>query len=129
MKEQTKNFIKLSKQKSKRYINVLHYLPWILAGVMFFFFFVWAIIDPCVFSFEGLHYSHYGVMALPSGFLCWFIWIIIGTVVAIITFFVTRWFTARQLLLFYYLQKIACDNDTVFGDDNQTETEIQLSIN
>ncbi len=129
MKEQTKNFIKLSKRKSKCYINVLHCFPWILAGVLFFCFFVWAIIDPCVFSYEGRYYSDYGVMALPSGFLCWFIWIIIGTVVAIITFFVTRWITARQLLLFYYLQKIAYDNDTVFGDENHTETEIQQSAN
>lgn len=125
MKEQTSNFIKLSKEKSKRYINALHYLPWILAGVLYFLFFVWAIVDPCVFSYEGLYDSEYGIMELSSGFLCWFIWVAIGVVVAVITFFATRFFTAKQLLKIYYLQKIANDNDTVFGCENQCETVSQ----
>lgn len=125
MKEQISSFIKLSREKSKMYVNALHYLPWILAGVLFLLFFVWAIVDPCVFSDEGMWTSTYGVMALPSGFLCWFIWVVIGAVVAIITFFVTRLITARILLQLYYLQKIVNDNDTVFGDENRYETPLQ----
>lgn len=107
--------IRLTKINAKRYVNALHFLPWILAGVLFLCFFVWAIVDPCVFSFEGLHYATYGILRLSSGFLCWFMWVFIGAVVAVITFFVTRWITARSLLQLYYLQKIANDNDTVLG--------------
>lgn len=107
--------IKLTKINAKRYVNELHYLPWILAGVLFLGFFVWAIIDPCVFSYEGTYFSSYGIMELSNGFLCWFMWIFIGAVAAVITFFVTRYITAWKLLQLYYLQKIANDNNTVFG--------------
>lgn len=124
MNEQLKNYVKLSKEKAKRYVNALHYLPWVLAGVLYFLFFVWAIVDPCVFGYEGLYSSEYGIMELSSGFLCWLIWIAIGAVVAVITFFVTRWITACKLLQYYYLQKIANDNPTVF-DENSGDKNVQ----
>ena len=123
MKEQSNNFIKLSKEKSKRYVNALHYLPWIMAGVLYLLFFAWAIIDACECIVIDLYFD------IDSEFLCWvlcwFIWDVIGVVVSIITFFVTRLITARRLLQLYYLQKIDYDNKTVFGDENEITKEIQ----
>lgn len=94
------------------YFNLYCAMPYICAAIILFLFFVWGIVDPCVI--QDYHYSGrfsdgyytYGVMNLPNGFLCWLVWIIIGSVCAALTCFLTKISCSRKIIAILYLQQI-----------------------
>lgn len=96
----------------EKWFNFYKKLPMILFISIVVIFFIWGIIDPSVF---GYHYSSkyswdtidkYGVMMLPSGFLCWFIWQVIGMIIASLTFVFTKLSLSYRILHIEYLKTI-----------------------
>ena len=81
-------------------------LPLILFISIVAVFFIWGIIDPCLFEY-GRYDKYYGVMMLPSGFLCWFIWQLIGLSFAAIAYIGAKLVTAPIVLQTEYLKKIS----------------------
>lgn len=94
------------------YFNLYCAMPYICAAIILFLFFVWGIVDPCVI--QDYHYSGrfsdgyytYGIMNLPNGFVCWLVWIIIGSVCAALTCFLTKISCSRKIIAILYLQQI-----------------------
>ena len=107
MEEQKKNDLKKvflgqeSIEKIEKWFNFYKKLPTIWFIVIISFFFIWGIVDPCVFGIYG-----YGIMELPSGFLCWFIWQIISIIFASLTFISTKISFSYKILHIEYLKKI-----------------------
>ena len=95
------------------YFNLYCAMPYICAAIILFLFFVWGIVDPSViqsYHYGGRFsdgYDTYGVMNLPNGFLCWLVWIIIGSVCAVATCFLTKISCSRKILTILYLRQIA----------------------
>ena len=102
-------------QKQLGYFSVYKYLPAIVAVILFALYFIWGIVDPCVFNDNG-YYSYYGVMMLPSGFLCWLVWVVIGTVVSVCAYFLMKIAFSHKLLQIYYLQKLANEETPILQD-------------
>ena len=113
--EETK-ITKSELQKQLGYFSVFKKLPIIVAAILFGLFFIWGIVDPCIFIFHSSYYSYYGVMELPNGGLCWFIWVIIGAVIAVCTYFLMRIAFSHKLLQIYYLQKLANEETPILKD-------------
>lgn len=97
----------------KRYYSLYRNAPLIIAIVIFSHFFIWGIVDPCVFNGGGYYSSYYhvdkwyGIMQLPNGFLCWFFWTLIGTFISVLSFFAMRIALSYKILQTLYLQQIA----------------------
>ncbi len=95
-------------QEQLGYFSAYKKLPFIAAVILLALFSIWGIVDPCVFYYHGYYGSHhYGIMQLPNGFLCWLIWVVIGAVVAVCTYFVMKIAFSYKLLQIHYLQEIA----------------------
>ncbi len=87
------------------------YLPKILAWSIVLLFFVWGIIDAVAFesTVSTGWYSReyrYGIMQLESSFLCWFIWMLIGTVISLFVYFLGRIKASYKILHILYLQNL-----------------------
>lgn len=98
-------------KQNQFYFSLYKNLPLILAGILIALFFIWGIVDPCVFSHFSLSYSYYGdpnrvygIMGLPNGFLCWLIWMFIGLFCAVCTYFLLKIVLSHKLLLIEYLK-------------------------
>lgn len=99
-------------EHQNQYFNLYCAMPYICAAIILFLFFVWGIVDPCVI--QDYHYSGrfsdgyytYGIMNLPNGFVCWLVWIIIGSVCAVATCFLTKISCSRKIIAILYLQQI-----------------------
>ncbi len=90
-------------QSQLNVFKVYKSLPLIIFIMIMFVTFIWAIVDPCVY---GSRYYGYGVMRLPNGFLCWFVWMLIGGVVAGLSYFFTKVACSYKVLHIHYLQKL-----------------------
>lgn len=96
-------------QRELRYFKVYKILPFIVAGILFTLFFVLGIIDPIL----GKDDLGFGLMPLlQSGFLCWLIWTLIGSVSAAASFFYLKVVYSYRILHIYYLQKVASFSET-----------------
>ncbi len=100
-----KELFTTDEKKQNAYFTFYVKLPGILAFVLFALFFLWGIIDPSVFQY-GRYETHYGVMGVESAFLCWFIWVLIGAVTAVLTYFGTRIAFSYKILHITYLREI-----------------------
>lgn len=96
-------------EKREKWFNFYKKLPTILFISILVIFFIWGIIDPSVFGYHSWKSEdcEYGVMMLPSGFLCWFIWQIVGIIVASLTFVFTKISLSYKILHIEYLKTIA----------------------
>lgn len=85
-------------------------LPKIVLIATLVIFFIWGIIDPCVFGYEGGIYlskvSYYGIMGLESGFVAWLIWQLIGGVVAFMNYVMLKLMLAPMVLQTECLKEI-----------------------
>lgn len=115
-------------KKQLKYFSFFEIAPIIIAGITALFFFIWAIVDPCVFGSDSYYSTTYGIMMLPSGFLCWFIWILIGAVVTVCTYVSLTIAFSHKILQIYYLQKIsmiaekeANKNNTQIVNESESE--------
>ncbi len=88
-------------------------LPLIIVIMIMFVAFIWGIVDPCVFAYGRYH----GVMGLPNGFLCWFVWMLIGGVTAGLSYFFTKVACSYKVLHIHYLQKLAGEEKTILSEE------------
>jgi hypothetical protein len=108
----------------KKYFKAYSYLPIILAGITLLLFFIWGIIDPIVFNYSSGHdLGPYGIMQLNSGFLCWFVWMIIGAVMAALEYIIGKIAFSQKILTVLYLQSI--DEKLSNKQDEQNENIAQ----
>ncbi len=82
------------------------YLPKILAWSIVLLFFVWGIIDAVALTGRYSSEDRYGIMQLESSFLCWFIWMLIGTVISLLVYFLGRINASYKILHILYLQNL-----------------------
>ena len=82
-------------------------LPAILFWVVFSLFIIWGIVDAVAFMYEGRWETYYGIMRLPNGVVSWLIWVLIGSIFAALTFFITQLNMAKEILKVEYLKKIS----------------------
>lgn len=104
--EQTKkqeSFLENAEKWYKRWLK----LPKIYFISIVVIFFIWGIIDPSVLEYGSRYNKYYGVMGLSSGFLCWFVWQIIGWALGGITYALTKLVTSPIILKTEYLRKIS----------------------
>jgi len=92
--------------KQMNYFKWYTRLPLIFAIATLVIFFIWGIVDPCVFQW-GWKETYYGVMMLPNGFLCWLVWMAIGAVLGAIEYFVGKIMFSQPILTVLYLDKIS----------------------
>lgn len=95
-------------EKQEEYFSFYKHAPWIIAAILFGLFFIWGIVDPCVFKEYHYYRYYYGVLKLANGFLCWLIWVGIGIVASIITKVTLCISFSHKLLQIYYLQQLLC---------------------
>lgn len=113
----------------EKYYKIYTYLPLIIGALILFLSFVWGIVDATVFR----HYDYYdrnhtyGIMNLSSGFLCWFIWMLIGAISAAITYFFMNVKLSYQAMHIIYLRKLAGINNE--SDFTQSESNKDLQEN
>ena len=74
-------------RKNDKYYRIFKKIPFISMIITFALFFIWSIVDPCVFQFSYSGETRYGMMMLSSGFLCWFIWTLIGAIAGLFIYF------------------------------------------
>ena len=94
-------------EKATEWYNDLINLPKILFISIIVVCFIWGIIDPSVFVYADRWASYYGIMHMESGFLCWFIWQIIGLVAGGIAYYFAKLSTSYKILQTEYLKKIS----------------------
>ncbi len=92
--------------KEQKYFQFYKKLPAIFTGIIIVWYFIWGIIDPSVFQESYSYTTLYGVMRLESGFLCWFIWQLIGSVCAAITYFISKILISYKILHIAYQKEM-----------------------
>lgn len=124
-----KNFLSeptISKQK--KYFKWYAVLPEIFFIAILVIFFIWGIIDTAVIDRSsysigtGRWYKEYGVFELDSAFLSWFIWMVIGVVVAVCEFLVGKILFSQKILTVLYLEQL---NENNRPKDNSSETKAE----
>jgi hypothetical protein len=58
-------------------------------------------------------------MGLSNGFLCWFVWMIIGAIISILEYIIGKIILSQKILTVLYLQSI--DNKLSNNQDKQDE--------
>ena len=107
--------------ESYGYFKVYRYLPAISAICIYLAFFILGIVDPIVFDFG----DKYGIMLLPSGFLCWLIWVLIGGLVGTGSFFLLKVVLSGHILQVEYLRIIALNATKVQNSTTSTTVKSQ----
>ncbi len=98
----------------------LFFLPQFVAIINMLSFFTWGIIDPIVFQNEPL--STYGIFGLSNGFLCFFVWVLIGLIVSIVVFFVLKMVMSYFVLRILYMREFLNNsNANQFHMPNNTD--------
>lgn len=118
----------------KKYFKWYQKLPLIFAVAILVSFFIWGIIDPCVFHFYhrgyvGGHYT-YGVFNFNNGFLCWLVWMIIGVVLAGIEYIVCKIMLSQKILSVLYLEKMSAsiDKDASHAQDRTASPQSPYAL-
>ncbi len=83
-------------QQQEKYFKAYTHLPIILGLIIFLSMFIFGIVDACTIRSLGIN----------SGFLCWFIWFIIGIVAAFIELILCKILLSQKVLTVLYLQKL-----------------------
>ena len=91
--------------ENEKYFSFFTKLPKILTIALAVIFFIWSIVDPAVFQSSYLS-SNYGIMQLNTFFGAMIIWWLIGAVVCVATYFLSKLAVSYKILHIYYLQEI-----------------------
>lgn len=94
---------------NKKYFRFYEKAPLIITILLGVLFFVWSIVDPAVIQEKAGYFGYsvyYGVFHLESAGLVWFLWVLIGSVVCVATYFVLKWVFSYKILHIYYLVQI-----------------------
>lgn len=98
-------------KSQRRFFNVYMKLPLIAAITIIAAFFIWAVVDTAVFTYEtGYGFrskTYYGIMMLPSGFLNWFVWVLIGEILSWSTYFLGTMAVSYKFMVISNLEKIS----------------------
>ena len=108
----------------QKYYDFYKKLPKIMFFIILGMFFIWGIIDPAtIHHASGGRYSsrYYGIMGVSSGFLCWFIWQLIGLVVGSVTYFISKISISVKIMQTEYLAIIAKE----VSEEEQKEGKIK----
>ena len=128
-KEKIIENVKEIKEQQKSY-DFYKKLPKIMFFIILGMFFIWGIIDPAtIHHSSGGWYSsrdYYGIMGVSSGFLCWFIWQLIGLVIGAVTYFISKISITVKIMQTEYLAIIA--KATTGEDYEKAEQEITQTV-
>ena len=82
-------------------------LPKIAFIITVVLFFIWGIVDPCVFNYTGSYRgSWYGILRCSSGFGAWFVWQLIGWTIAAIDYVILKLILAPMIVQIECLKEI-----------------------
>lgn len=104
-KESSLRYCLINSQKF--WFRVLYYIPIFLSILTLLSFFVYGIVDPLTIQIG----KTYGIFQLSSGFLCWLVWFLIGIVLSVIQFIVSKIFLSHVIIRTECLMKIAKYDD------------------
>ena len=92
-----------------KYYELYKKSPFIACIIIASLCFIWAILDPVIFcsDYYGFMSHSWGVMRLSSGFLCWLIWVVIGAVLSVSTYFISKIMISLKVLEIEHLMIIA----------------------
>lgn len=92
-------------ENQQKWFDYFKYVPKIVFWIIVVFFFIFGIVDASSGT-PGKYSEYYGVFKLPSSFVVWLIWQIIGIVQATISYAALKLSLCYKILHIYYLKQI-----------------------
>ncbi len=114
--------------KFRQYFKFFEIMPLVMAILCALGFFVWGIVDATViYQYHGYKSYTYGVMGLETKFGVWIVWMLIGIVPTVLTYYLTSVLVSYRMLVIHNLEAIKFSSrkiESSLGDVPQ-DTNVQ----
>ncbi len=114
-------------EKQQKIFNTYLKLPKIINVIFAIIFLIWAIVDAAVIKSRsnvptsGFYYGYvYGIFGFSSQLLCFLFWILIGSAITSITYFITKLSASYKILQIEYLKELSSCVKNQDEVDNKT---------
>ena len=107
-------------KEQQKYYDFYKKLPKIMFFIILGMFFIWGIHHSSGGWYSSSYY--YGIMGVSSGFLCWFIWQLIGLAIGAVTYFISKISISVKIMQTEYLAIVAKE----VADEDYEENELSV---